>query len=81
MSIYLDDTQLKCYYHNIHDLEIHTDLLDKSNIYDSEPEKISQICISNSVYGEYTDFSAPEHLPPILLTGVNLPNNEIENND
>lgn len=59
LSIYLDDTQLKCY-HNIHDLEIHTDLLHKSNIYVSEPEKISQVYISNSVYGEYTDFSASE---------------------
>lgn len=59
LSIYQDDTQLKCY-HNINNLEIHTALLDKNNIYDSEPEKISQICISNSVYGEYTNFSMSE---------------------
>ena len=59
LSIYQDDTQLKCY-HNMNNLEIHTALLDKNNIYDSEPEKISQICISNSVYGEYTNFSMSE---------------------
>ena len=38
LSIYQDDTQLKCY-HNMNNLEIHTALLDENNIYDSEPEK------------------------------------------
>ena len=36
---------------------------------------------SNGGKNYIKDLKIPEHIPPIFLTGVNLPYNEIENND
>lgn len=36
---------------------------------------------SNGDKNYIKDLKIPEHIPPILLTGVNLPYSEIENND
>lgn len=36
---------------------------------------------SNGDKNYIKDLKIPEHIPPIFLTGVNLPYNEIENND